>query len=281
MQQPTISVIMATYNEPLDYLKLAIESILNQSFEDFEFIIILDNPDNQEIENFIKQYQQKDNRIVFLKNKKNLWLAASLNRWIEIAKWKYIARMDADDISEKNRFEEQIKYFQKNNVDILFTWTNLIDENWKKVWEFKTNWKEVENFEKYIFVKPLWTHPTLMIKSEILKKFKYDEKNSGAEDLELWLNCIENWYKFWVVEKILFNYREPNIDNWSRRISRLKHYSFYTFRVLWKHKKYFYKRKDFWFKFFYSFFAWCSLKFLPKRFNIFLFKMLDKRRKNK
>ena len=280
MQQPIISVIMATYNEPLSYLKLAIESILNQTFKDFEFIIILDNPNNQEIENLIKQYQQKDNRIVFLKNEKNLWLATSLNRWIEIAKWKYIARMDADDISEKNRFEEQIKYFQENDNDILFTWTKLIDENWNKVWEFEPKKEEVENFEKYIFVKPLWVHPTLMIKSEILKKFKYDKKNSGAEDLELWLNCIENWYKFWVVEKILFNYREPNIDNRDKRISRLKHYSFYTFRVLWKHKKYFYKRKDFWFKFFYSFIAWNILKFFPKKIAIYILQKLDKKRNN-
>ncbi len=278
MQQPTISVIMATYNESLDYLKLSIESILSQTYKDFEFIIILDNPENKEIENFIKQYQQKDNRIIFLKNEKNLWRSETRNKWIEIVKWNYIAIMDADDISEKNRLEEQLKYFQNNNVDLLFSRVKLINENWKEVWKFEPKHEEVENFEKYVFVKTLWMHPSLMIKSNILKEIKYEKKYNWAEDLDLWLNCIENWYKFLVVEKILFNYREPNIDNWDKRISRLQYYSCYTFRVLWNHKKYFWKRRDFWFKFFYSFFAWCSLRFLPKKFNIFLFKMLDKKR---
>ncbi len=277
-----VSIIMATYNEPLEYLKLSIESILNQTFKDFEFIIILDNPKNQEIENFIKKYQQKDDRIIFLKNEKNLWLAASLNRWIKLAKWKYIARMDADDVAEETRLEKQYKFLEKNkNIDILFTWTNLIDEKWNIIWEFCPKKIEVENFEKYIFKKPLWIHPTLMIKSDVLKKFFYDEKNSWAEDLELWLNCIENWYNFSVLEEKLFNYREPNIDNRNKRLWKLKHYSYFTFRVLWKHKNYFYKRKDFWFKFFYSLFAWLSLKFMPDKFNIFLLKKLDEKRKQK
>lgn len=278
MQKSTISVLMATYNEPLDYLKLAIESVLNQTYKDFEFIIILDNPNNQEIENFIKQYQKKDDRIIFLKNKKNLWRWATRNRWINIAKWKYIAIIDADDFMEKNRLEEQKKYIEKNNKDIIFSWANLIDENNNIVWKFNPSRQKVEQFSKNFFKENLFIHPAMLCKAEILKNLKYDKYFLNAQDYDFLIRCIIKWYKFSIVEKYLFNYRTPTWLTYDKRYEKLKNYSYYTFKALWKHKKHFWKRRDFWFKFFYSFFAWCSLRFLPKKFNIFLFKMLDKKR---
>ena len=102
-----VSVIMATYKEPENLLRQAIESILNQSYKDFEFIIILDNPGNKEHIEIVKSYQKQDSRIRFYINEKNAGLTATLNRGIELSRGKYICRMDADDISMPERIQDQ------------------------------------------------------------------------------------------------------------------------------------------------------------------------------
>ncbi len=101
---------MSTYNETVEELKKAIDSILTQTFKNFEFIIILDNPQNYEHKKVINEYLSKDKRIIFLINESNIGLAASLNEGIENAKGDYIARMDADDISMPNRLEKEYNY---------------------------------------------------------------------------------------------------------------------------------------------------------------------------
>ena len=107
---PLITVLMPVYNGE-KYLQQAIESILKQTFTDFEFLIINDgSTDNSE--NIILSYD--DSRIRYIKNEENLRLIRTLNKGIELAKGKYIARMDCDDISLPYRFEKQLKEFQNN-----------------------------------------------------------------------------------------------------------------------------------------------------------------------
>ena len=113
------SVIMATYKESIECLKQSIESIINQTYNDFEFIIILDNPDNKEHIAFINDYVCKDERIKFYINDKNMGLTNTLNRGLELAEGKYICRMDADDISELYRMEHQKKYLEENDFDLI------------------------------------------------------------------------------------------------------------------------------------------------------------------
>jgi len=134
MRNPKISVVMTTYREPEEYLRKSIESILNQTFEDFEFIIVLDDPNNERNEKLIEEYAKKDNRIVFLKNERNLGRGASRNRAIDIAKGKYIAIIDADDIALPERLEKQFNFLEENeDVDLLFTWAYWIDEYSRKI----------------------------------------------------------------------------------------------------------------------------------------------------
>ena len=111
--KPEISVIMSVYNDE-KYIAKAIDSILTQSFSNFE-LIICDDYSTDRSSNIIEKYVKQDNRIVFFKNEKNLGLATSLNRCIERAKGKYIARMDSDDISLPNRFEVEYNYLEDNS----------------------------------------------------------------------------------------------------------------------------------------------------------------------
>ena len=185
---------MSVYREPEKWLREAIESILNQTFRDFEFIIVLDDPNNKKAEGIIREYMKKDDRIVFLKNEKNGGMAYSLNRGIEVAKGKYIARMDADDISLPERLEKQYNYLEKNkDVDLLFTWAYYIDEKGDIIEEFKQDPDKFkpEKIKKYFFIEPLFCHPSLMARSEVLKKNKYDDKNlcNYIEDLKVKERC--------------------------------------------------------------------------------------------
>ena len=116
---PHISVLMSVYHEPIDWLALSVDSILNQSFSDFEFIIIVDDPNNQEAINYIRQKEEEDNRIVLLINEENVGLTKSLNKGLKIAKGNYIARMDADDISYPERFEKQFTFMESHPSVIL------------------------------------------------------------------------------------------------------------------------------------------------------------------
>ena len=116
-----ITVLMSVYNTKEDYLREAIESILNQTLREFEFIIINDASNEQTI-NILDQYN--DDRIIRIDNEVNHGLTASLNKGLSVAKGEYIARMDADDISYPNRLELQYQYMQKHpNVAILGGWT--------------------------------------------------------------------------------------------------------------------------------------------------------------
>ena len=114
-----ISVIMSIYSEKEEWIKESIDSILSQTFRDFEFIIINDNPKRKENENLLLEYSQKDNRIIVITNKENIGLTKSLNKGLSIAKGKYIARMDADDISFPTRFQKQIDFLDKNTEYVL------------------------------------------------------------------------------------------------------------------------------------------------------------------
>ena len=130
---PIVSVIMSIYKEPLEWLHESIDSILYQTFKDFEFIIICDNPEYKEGIELLNEYRKKDDRIIIINNVKNIGLTKSLNKGLAVAKGKYIARMDADDIAMPNRFEHQITYLDKNtDLVAIGSSVSIIDEKGRK-----------------------------------------------------------------------------------------------------------------------------------------------------
>ena len=127
MDPPKVTVLMSVYNGE-KYLKEAIESILNQTFRDFEFIIINDGSTDGTSE-ILARYQQMDNRIMVY-NQENRGLIASLNRGCQLAKGEYLARMDADDVSLPKRLAREVKYLETHpEIGVLGTWMELINEN--------------------------------------------------------------------------------------------------------------------------------------------------------
>jgi glycosyltransferase involved in cell wall biosynthesis len=205
MKNPKISVIMSTYNEPIKWLKESIDSILNQTFGDFEFIIINDNPKRKDLQVELEKYQKKDKRIKFIKNKKNLGLTKSLNQGLKMAKGKYIARMDADDISLNTRFEIQHNYLEKqSDIFLVGSGATFIDEKGNFLLKNIppiTHKKIIERFK----IKNCLLHPTIMMRNE--EKLKYREKLLYVEDYDFYLNLATKGKKLFTMNKILLKCR--------------------------------------------------------------------------
>ena len=198
-----ISVVMPAYNAE-KYIGQAIESILNQTYSNFEFIIINDGS-NDKTKEVILSY--KDDRIIYLENERNSGIVVTLNKGLEKANGEYIARMDADDIAEPNRFEKQIKYLDKNiEIDVLGSGICTFGENIKsKKRLFTTN---ADQLKAELIFSSCIAHPTVMIRKNILEKYnlKYDLNFAGAEDYCLWWE-IAKVSKIATLPDILLNYR--------------------------------------------------------------------------
>lgn len=199
---PKISVIMPVYNTDEEYLREAIESILNQSFYDFEFIIINDGSKNN-AEEVILSY--KDERIKYVINEQNLGLIKTLNKGLKLAQGEYIARMDADDISLPERLLKQADFLDKNpEVGVLGTWFECFPR--KRI--MKSNIDNKEIVECLLAMHNDLGHPTVMIKNSLVKNIdlQYDENAIYVEDYALWLSLI-NKTKFANIPEILLMYR--------------------------------------------------------------------------
>lgn len=206
---PKISVIMSIYNESLDWAKQAIDSILNQTYSNFEFIIINDKPDRVENRKLLEEYSQKDSRIIVLNNEINIGLTKSLNRGLEVAKGLYIARMDADDISYCHRFQVQIDFLEKNvDCDMCISNYTVVDENLSVIME-----SALSNFsENDLFMRDVIAHPSVMFRAS-LKRMRYplyNEDFRNAQDYELWVTMLLNGKKIGYVPQINLLYRKSS-----------------------------------------------------------------------
>jgi len=205
MHVPKISVIMPVFNCE-KYLDESINSILNQTYRDFEFFIINDgSTDNSE--KIIKNYQKKDDRINLL-TQNNQGVTKSLNKGIRNCRGKYVARMDADDICAPKRFELQLEYLEKYpNTDIVGCMVSLISEKGKVIRSLDD--LPLEDYQikwNLIFGTPL-IHPTLMIRRRVFEDIgHYDQSLNVAQDIEFWRR-LSHHIKFYNIPQRLFDLR--------------------------------------------------------------------------
>ncbi len=185
MKTPRISVVMPAYNSE-KYIGEAIESILNQTFIDFEFIILNDGSTDNTAK-IVKEYAKKDKRIKFIDNKKNQGLVSVLNQGLDLARGEYIARMDSDDISLPTRFEKQIKYMDEHSeCGVLGTWFKCFGDSDVVV-------RHPERIKIFNILKSQHVgHPTVMLRKSVVDKygFRYDQNYKHAEDFELWSRMV-------------------------------------------------------------------------------------------
>ena len=196
---PKVTVLMSAYNDER-YLGKAIESVLNQTFKDFEFIII-DDASTDSTKNIILSY--KDPRIRFVENKKNLGLTKSLNKGIKVARGKYIARIDADDTSLPKRLEEQVSFLDKHKeIVVVGSQIQVINMESNKTYILKYNCDPAVIKWAHIFKNQI-AHSSSLFRKKVIKEVGcYNERYRYTQDFDLWFR-VSRKYKMTSIPKVL------------------------------------------------------------------------------
>lgn len=222
---------MSVYNEPEQILRAAVESILNQTFRDFEFIIILDSPENKTNSRILSEYSDKDGRIRLLINEKNEGLTFSLNRALRHAEGKYIARMDADDISLPFRLESQKEFLEKNDLDFIGGYVQTISQEGNIMKSCIKVPVENGSIQKRMLINNCVFHPSWFLKKDIFDDIgAYDTKY--VEDYEFILKAMKKGYIFGNIPKVILQYRMSS-DSISRSSLLIQY-----LRMRWLQKTY-------------------------------------------
>lgn len=207
-----VSVVMAVYNTPEEYLRGAIASILNQTYANFEFIIV-DDCSGEETRAILREYAERDGRVRLLFNTENCGLAKNLNRGIREAKGEYIARMDSDDLSMPTRFEKQAKFLDSHpGVDVLGTNCLLLkDGTLSKPRTFENEPWQIQG--RLLFGCQGILHPSIMMRRTLFAEegLWYDEEFRIAQDFELWTR-VGLRHKIYVLNEALFHYRISEVQ---------------------------------------------------------------------
>ncbi len=234
MDKPYVTILMPVYNAE-KFLSEAIESILNQTFADFEFLIIDDGSTDSTIK-IIESYT--DSRIRLFRNQKNLGISTTLNKGIEMASTELIARMDADDISYPNRLQKQYDFLLAHpDCVLLSTWAREITENKEPI--KIEEWDSSHYYYNLTFACRIY-HPTVMYKrSAVIDVGKYSLPYS--EDYDLWWK-LSRKYKINNLEEVLLDYRSTT-ESLSRVTKRIEYENVHSNLVL--RNIHYYTGKDF------------------------------------
>jgi glycosyltransferase involved in cell wall biosynthesis len=202
-KKPMVSVIMPVYNCEM-YIKKSINSILNQTYNDFELLII-DDCSTDKTKDIVKSID--DNRIIFIEKPKNTGYTNSLNYALQLVQGKYIARMDGDDISLSGRFEAQVEFLESNESVVacgtIFKYLNS---------DIVINLPEFDNDIKLAMLKGnSMAHPSIMMRNSVIKEknIRYNKEKEPAEDYDLWVELMA-YGKLHNLQEVYLEYRIHN-----------------------------------------------------------------------
>ena len=234
MKKPKISLIMPVYNAE-KFLDESILSVLNQTFKDFEFIMIEDCSTDDSLK-ILKKYFKKDKRIILKKNNKNLGVVDSRNKGLKIAKGKYIAVLDADDICLKKRFELQYNFMEKNKeIFLCGSSAIVIDEVGRKIGIFKKENNPKKIKKKLLKGNPI-VHSSIMYRNDF--GFFYRKKFDDAYEYDLYLRILSAGKKITNMPNFLIKFRlNQNSTSFQKKFER----EFFPKKI----KEFYFQRKNF------------------------------------
>lgn len=229
---PIISVVMGVHNGEKT-IRNAVNSILNQTFSDFEFIICDDNScDNTQ--NILQNIAKMDSRVIVLKNDVNSGLAATLNKCIEVSRGKYIARMDDDDISHSDRFAKQVEFLE-NNPRYAICGTRRYTFDDQGIWN--TCGKSGELSKEDIISGNIFTHPSVIMRRDALVAvggYTVSPRTIRGQDFDLWCKMYFAGNVGYVLDEILFDYYEDR--NKIKETSFKYRWNNYRTHKMWRKK---------------------------------------------
>jgi len=200
--KPKISVLLSVYNSEA-YIRATVESILNQTFQDFEFLIINDASTDQSL-NIIKSYG--DERIRLINREQNIGLQKNLFDGMLLAHGEYIARMDSDDIALPDRFSEQVRFMDDHpKIGVCGSWYKTFGAGKSVIAKPPTN---PDDLRANMLFHASLAHPTVMMRKSFFEKFhlNYDRNLHYCEDYELWSRCLPH-FPMANIPKVLLLYR--------------------------------------------------------------------------
>lgn len=202
-----ISVLMSVYNEKEEYLRIAVESILNQTYPNIEFIIVNDDPENAVIKRVLHEYSHKDDRIRVVTNDRNLGLDKSLNMGLMYATGMYIARMDSNDYSHPDRLEKELRFMVENGYDFVSCFINSMDEEGHVI-----SYAKPFKYTEKLLHDTLSHFDCVAHAAWMTKKTVYDSLNGyrhifAAEDYDFVLRALENHFSIGIIDEALFDCR--------------------------------------------------------------------------
>ena len=206
---PKISVLMTVRNNE-KYIEESVESILAQSYRDFEFLIV-DDASTDATYRKLENLAQRDSRIALRKNQINLGVAGSLNLLIDEADGEYLARMDGDDIAVIDRFERQVRVLDSGQADICGGWVAAFGKRSEAVMKFPVEDAAIRT--QMVFFNP-FCHPTILMKRELLQVERYNENMKHVEDYDLWQR-LSGMAKMHNLPHVILLYRRHANQAWS------------------------------------------------------------------
>lgn len=198
---PVISVVLPVYNGE-KYLAEAIDSILSQTFKEFELIVIDDGSTDKTL-SILNDYEIKDSRISII-SRENKGLVETLNEGIDFSRGEWIARMDADDIALPHRFERQLECLKETHADICSSWVRRFGTSDKRVVRLSQTDAAIKM--EMLFGSP-FVHPAVIMKADLIRQLRYDKAWKHAEDYDLWERAVEVGCKVTNVPEVLLLYR--------------------------------------------------------------------------
>lgn len=219
MTTPKVSVVMSVYNGER-YLRGAVDSILNQTLRDFEFIIV-DDASTDDTWQILTAYARRDSRVALARNEENIGLTRSLNKGLALAQGEYIARMDADDISLPERLKKQVAYLDAHpEVGLLGTWVEIIGEGEERLSVLRRpidplfiKWSLL--FDNYL------VHSTVMYRRSLVEKLGGYNPSRYAQDYELW-SRMSFETQIAILPEVLVRWRRHPTGITARKLARQK-----------------------------------------------------------
>jgi len=221
-KSPKVSVIIPCYNEPENVFRRSIDSVIHQTLEDIEIIIVLDNPNNRKLQWIILEYSLKFSNILFFNPWKNLWRWEARNFWTAWSHGKYIAIHDADDIDIPERLERQYHKMEEDPLaGAMIAQVEHVDTKWNQT---ANQPKWIPEWENSFFRMP-FNHPTLFIKREVFDRLEWYQDMNFWEDVDLWMRLYLDWQKLLYDNEVLTQYLAPNQSQHSEYFAKMKQWN--------------------------------------------------------
>lgn len=202
-----VSVLMSIYKESVPVVSEAVESVRRQTYQNIEIVVLLDDPGNENMKIYLAKLAGEEPRLHYYINEYNMGLLGSLNKGIGLCEGEYICRMDEDDYSEADRIEKQMAYMQLHKLDLVGSYTNLMDMDGKLVGEIRkypSSHKYLCQYSKYTSAVP---HPTWLVRKDVYDKLNGYRNIPCADDYDFLIRVCLCGYKMGVVPEALLRYR--------------------------------------------------------------------------